>query len=50
MELDDMKLAWQTLDRRLDLQNALFLHQFKQDRLDKTHSLERSFPTRGAPV
>jgi len=38
MELDDMKLAWQTLDRRLDLQNALFLHQFKQDRLDKTHS------------
>jgi len=38
MELDDMKLAWQTLDRRLDLQNALFLHQFKQDRLDKTRS------------
>ena len=38
MELDDMKLAWQTLDRRLDLQNALFLHQFKQDRLDKARS------------
>ena len=38
MELDDMKLAWQTLDRRLDLQNALFLHRFKQDRLDKTRS------------
>ena len=38
MELDDMKLAWQTLDRRLDLQNALFLHQFRQDRLDRTRS------------
>ena len=38
MELDDLKLAWQTLDRRMDLQNALFLHQFKQDRLDKMRS------------
>lgn len=38
MELDDLKLAWQTLDRRLDLQNALSLHQFKQDRLDKARS------------
>ena len=35
MELDDMKLAWQTLDRRLELQNALDLHRFKEGRLDK---------------
>ena len=38
MELDDMKLAWQTLDRRLDLQNALNLHQFKESKLDKARS------------
>lgn len=38
MELDDMKLAWQTLDRRLDLQNALQLHQLRQTQLDKTRS------------
>lgn len=38
MELDDMKLAWQTLDRRLDLQNALSLHQFKERKLDKARS------------
>jgi hypothetical protein len=38
MELDDMKLAWQTLDRRLDLQNALQVYQFKQDQLDKTRA------------
>ena len=36
MELDDMKLAWQTLDRRLDLQNALQLHVLRQTQLDKT--------------
>ena len=38
MELDDMKLAWQTLDRRLDLQNALQLFQVRQTQLDKTRS------------
>ena len=38
MELDDMKLAWQTLDRRLDLQNALQLYQVRQTQLDKTRS------------
>ncbi|HEY8010687.1 MAG TPA: hypothetical protein VIE67_06770 [Rudaea sp.] len=38
MELDDMKLAWQTLDRRLDLQNALNLHQFREGKLDKARS------------
>ncbi|MEP6938727.1 MAG: serine/threonine protein kinase [Rudaea sp.] len=38
MELDDMKLAWQTLDRRLDLQNALNLSQFRESKLDKARS------------
>ena len=38
MELDELKLAWQALDRRLDLQNALHLYRFKQDLLDKTRS------------
>jgi len=43
MELDDMKLAWQALDRRLDLQNALSLRQFRHDRLDRTRSRMRKF-------
>jgi hypothetical protein len=41
MELDDMKLAWQTLDRRLDLQNALSLRQLRRDGLDRTRSRMR---------
>ena len=41
MELDDMKLAWQTLDRRLDLQNALQLFKVRQTQLDKTRSRMR---------
>ncbi len=36
MELDDLKLAWQTLDRRLEQQNALNLQLFKDGRLDKS--------------
>lgn len=36
MELDDLKLAWQTLDRRLEQQNTLNLQLFKDGRLDKT--------------
>ena len=35
MELDDMKAAWQTLDRRLDTQAALNLHMFKEGKLDR---------------
>lgn len=35
MELDDLKAAWQTLDRRLDAQSALNLHIFKDGKLDK---------------
>jgi hypothetical protein len=35
MELDDLKTAWQTLDRRLDAQTALNLHIFKDGKLEK---------------
>ena len=35
MELDDLKSAWQTLDRRLEQANALNLHLFKENRIDK---------------
>jgi hypothetical protein len=38
MELDDLKQAWQTLDKRLEQQNALNLYLFKQSRLDKIKS------------
>lgn len=35
MELDDMKLAWQTLEHRLERQQALNVQIFRQSRLDK---------------
>lgn len=35
MELDEMKLAWQTLGRRLDKQYALNLQLFRDGRMDK---------------
>lgn len=35
MELDDMKTAWQTLDRRLGQQHALNLHLLRETRLDR---------------
>ena len=35
MELDDMKLAWQMLDHRLEQQHALNVHIFRDSRLDK---------------
>ncbi len=35
MELDEMKLAWQTLDRRLNKQYALNLQLFRDGRMDK---------------
>ena len=38
MELDDLKQAWQALDKRLEQQNTLNLHLFKQSRLDKMKS------------
>ena len=38
MELDDLKSAWQVLDRRLERQSALNLHIFKQGKLDRVRS------------
>ena len=38
MELDDMKLAWQTLDRRLELRNALDMDLLRERKLDKMKS------------
>ncbi|MDF4026306.1 serine/threonine protein kinase [Luteibacter sp. PPL201] len=36
MELDDFKSAWQSLDHRLQLDNALKLHELRERKLDKT--------------
>lgn len=38
MELDDFKSAWQTLDQRLQLNNALKLHELRERTLAKTRS------------
>ncbi|MGA9341110.1 MAG: serine/threonine protein kinase [Rhodanobacteraceae bacterium] len=35
MELDEMKLAWQALDHRLEMQHALNVQLFRDGRLDK---------------
>ena len=34
MELDDLKQAWQTIDRRLEQHNTLQLHVFRDGKLD----------------
>lgn len=41
MELDDLKAAWQTLDHRLQLNNALKLHELRERTLAKTRSCLR---------
>ncbi|MEO6227762.1 MAG: serine/threonine protein kinase [Thermomonas sp.] len=38
MELDDFKSAWQTLEQRLQLNNALKLHELRERTLAKTRS------------
>jgi serine/threonine-protein kinase len=38
MELDELKSAWQMLDRRLQQQSALNLHLFLERKLDKARS------------
>ena len=38
MEFEDMKAAWQTLDRRLEQQHALNLQLFRDSRVDKARS------------
>ena len=35
MELDDLKIAWQALDQRLEAQAALNLHTFMDSKLDR---------------
>lgn len=35
MELDDLKQAWQMLDKRLQLDNSLKLHDLRERKLDK---------------
>ncbi|MGH8102022.1 MAG: hypothetical protein ACREIW_12045 [Chthoniobacterales bacterium] len=37
-ELDDLKTAWQVLNRNLERQNALALQQFKNDKLTRLRS------------
>ncbi|MCY3002940.1 MAG: hypothetical protein NTV21_14155 [Planctomycetota bacterium] len=37
IELDELKLAWKALDRKLEQQSALQLHLFTQNRLAKAH-------------
>ena len=37
-ELDDLKSAWQTLNRNLERQHALALHQFREDKLTRFRS------------
>lgn len=37
-ELDDLKAAWQTLNRNLERQHALALHQFKESKLVRFRS------------
>lgn len=38
MEFDDMKAAWQTLDRRIEQQHALNLQLFRDSRSDKART------------
>lgn len=37
-ELDDLKTAWQTLNRNLERQHTLALHQFKESKLKRLRS------------
>ena len=41
MELDELKSAWQSLDRRLQLDNALKLQELRERRVEKAHNILR---------
>ena len=43
MELDDLKTAWQALDRHLQQQSALNVHLFREQKLDKVSADLRRF-------
>lgn len=38
MDIDDLKVAWQRLDRKLDRQNALAFEHFKERRMHTVHA------------
>lgn len=38
MELDDLKLAWKSVDRRLEQQHALELHIYRDSKVDKARA------------
>ncbi len=44
-ELDDLKAAWQTLNRNLERQNALAFHEFKERKLGRFRSTFRPLVT-----
>lgn len=44
-ELDELKAAWQTLNRNLERQQTLALHQFKENKLDRFRSGLRPLAT-----
>jgi hypothetical protein len=44
-ELDDLKAAWQTMNRNLERQHTLALHQFKENKLDRFRSGLRPLAT-----
>ncbi len=44
-ELDDLKSAWQTLNRNLERQNALAFHDFKDRKMARLHSAFRPLVT-----
>lgn len=44
-ELDDLKAAWQTLNRNLERQHTLALHQFKESKLTRFRSGLRPLAT-----
>jgi hypothetical protein len=48
LELDDLKAAWQTLNRNLERQHTLALHQFKETKLDRFRSRLR--PLAGSQI
>ena len=49
MELDEFKSAWQALDRRLELDNRLRLHDLRERTLHKTRGNLRPRDPRRRP-
>ena len=45
IEIDELKTVWQTLNRNLERQNAIALHEFKERKLARLHSVFRPLVT-----